>query len=205
MNPKPSKFGKRHNWTRRHIALLGKMSDAALARKLDLTVGTILTKRQKLGIPASRPAKSILWTPAMIAALGQLPDGEFARLFEMNVLTVFKKRTSLGIRCYARKSKSWHYWTKKEISLLGKMPDGDVALRTGINKASVAWKRCKLKIPPFTQKRPKKHLTEWTRKEIAVLGKMTDAAAAAALDLAPSAVRLKRISLGIPPFGRKKS
>ncbi|MCF7673703.1 MAG: hypothetical protein K9N23_01335 [Akkermansiaceae bacterium] len=123
----------------------------------------------------------------------------------MNIISVQKKRVSLGIRCYARKSKSWHYWTKKEIALLGKMPDGDVALKTGINKASVAWKRCKLKIPPFTNKRPKKLLTAWTRKEIAVLGKMTDAAAAAALDLAHSAVRLKRISLGIPPFGRKES
>ena len=85
------------------------------------------------------------------------------------------------------------------------MPDGDVALRTGINKASVFWKRCKLKIPSFTQKRPKKLLTDWTRKEIGVLGKMTDAAAAASLDLAHSAVRLKRISLGIPPLGRASS
>jgi Cys-tRNA synthase (O-phospho-L-seryl-tRNA:Cys-tRNA synthase) len=45
----------------------------------------------------------------------------------------------------------------------------------------------------------------WTKKEIALLGKMTAGAAAAALDFALSAVRLKRISLGIPPFGRKGS
>lgn len=192
-------------WTRKNIAMLGTMTDAALARKLRVAVGTVLRKRQKLGIPASRPPKTIDWTPSVIAMLGRVPDGEVARICDMNILSVHKKRTSLGIRCYARKSKSWHYWTKKEIALLGKMPDGDVALRTGINKASVAWKRCKLGIPPFTQKRPKKLLTDWTRKEIAVLGKMTDAAAAATLDLAPSAVRLKRISLGIPPFGRSAS
>ena len=185
--------------------MLGTIPDAALSRKLGLSIGTVLKKRQKLGIPASRPPKSIHWTPAMIAMLGKIPDGEIARIYGMNVLSVYKKRLDLGIRCYARKSKTWHYWTKKEIALLGKMPDGDVALRTGINKASVAWKRCKLKIPSFTQKRPKKLLTDWTRKEIAVLGKMTDAAAAATLDLAPSAVRLKRISLGIPPFGRSSS
>ena len=137
--------------------------------------------------------------------LGKIPDGEIARIYGMNILSVQKKRVSLGIRCYARKSKTWHYWTKKEIALLGKMPDGEVALRTGINKASVAWKRGKLKIPPFTTKRPKRLLTDWTLKEITVLGKMTDAAAAATLDLAPSAVRLKRISLGIPPFGRSSS
>ncbi len=205
MNPQPSKNGKRHNWTRRQIAMLGTIPDAALSRKLGLCIGTVFEKRQKLGIPASRPPKTINWTPAVVASLGKIPDGEVARIHGMNILSVHKKRVALGIRCYARKSKTWHYWTKKEIVLLGKMPDGDVALRTGINKASVAWKRCKLKIPSFTQKRPKRLLTDWTLKEIAVLGKMTDAAAAASLDLAHSAVRLKRISLGIPPFGRSSS
>lgn len=205
MNLDPPIKGKRHVWTRKHIAMLGKISDAALGSKLGLTVGAVFQKRQKLGIPASRPAKSLNWTPAIIATLGKLPDGEVARTNGMNILSVQKKRVGLGIRCYARKSKSWHYWTQKEIALLGKMPDGQVALRTGINKASVAWKRCKLEIPPFTKKRPKKLLTDWTRKEITLLGKMTDAAAAASLDLAPSAVRLKRIALGIPPFGRRKS
>jgi hypothetical protein len=205
MNFQPPESGKRHCWTRKDIAMLGKISDAALASRLDLTVGTILQKRQALGIPASRPPKSIDWSPAVIASLGKIPDGEIAKIYGMNILSVYKKRVELGIRCYARKSKAWHYWTKKEIALLGKMPDGDVALRTGINKASVAWKRGKLKIAPFKTKRPKKLLTDWTRKEIALLGKMTDAAAAAALDIAHSAVRLKRISLNIPPYGRRKS
>lgn len=185
--------------------MLGKIPDSTLAWKIGLSIGTVFKKRHKLGIPASRPAKSLNWTPAIIAKLGKVPDGEIARIHGMNILSVQKKRVSRGIQCYARKSKIWHFWTKKEIALLGKMPDGDVAQRTGINKASVAWKRCKLEIPPFTQKRPKKLLTDWTRKEIAVLGKMTDAAAAAKLDVANSAVRLKRISLGIPPFGRKGS
>jgi hypothetical protein len=205
MNPQSSKNGKRHIWTRGQIAKLGTISDAALSRKLDLHVSTVLKKRQKLGIPASRPPKFINWTPDVIALLGKVPDGEVAGIYGMNILSVHKKRVALGIRCYARKSKTWHYWTKKEIALLGKMPDGDVALKTGIHKASVFWKRCKLEIPSFTQKRPKRLLTDWTLKEIVVLGKMTDAAAAAALDLAHSAVRLKRISLGIPPFGRSSS
>ncbi len=205
MNSKPLKNGRQYIWTRRQVAMLGTIPDAALSRKLGLCMGTVFEKRQKLGIPASRPPKTVNWTPAVIALLGKVPDGEVARIHGMNILSVYKKRVDLGIRCYARKSKTWHYWTKKEIALLGKMPDGDVALKTGINKASVAWKRGKLGIPPFTQKRPKKLLTDWTLKEIAVLGKMTDAAAAASLDLAHSAVRLKRISLGIPPFGRSSS
>ena len=184
--------------------MLGTIPDATLASKIGLAINTVQRKRKSLGIPASRPAKSLNWTPAVIGILGKFPDGEIARIHGMSILSVYKKRVALGIRCYARKSKTWHYWTKKEIALLGKMPDADVALRTGINKASVAWKRCKLKIPSFTKKRPKKLLTDWTRKEVALLGKMTDGAAAAALDFAHSAVRLKRISLGIPPFGRSR-
>jgi hypothetical protein len=136
MNLQPSKNGKRHKWTRRQIAMLGTISDAALSRKLGLCTGTVFEKRQKLGITASRPAKTINWTREVIASLGKIPDSEVARIHGMNILTVYKKRVDLGIRCYARKSKTWHYWTKKEIALLGKMPDGDVALRTGINKAS---------------------------------------------------------------------
>jgi len=205
MDFQPQEYGKRHNWTRRQIAMLGTVPDAALASKLDLCVSTVLKKRQKLGIASSRPPNSLNWTPEVIAMLGKLPDGKVAATFGMKTLSVRNKRAALGIRCYARKSKTWHYWTKKEIALLGKMPDGDVALKTGIHKASVAWKRGKLGIPSFTQKRPKKLLADWTRKEISVLGKMTDAEAAATLDVAASAVRLKRISLGIPPFGRKKS
>jgi hypothetical protein len=202
---KPSKTGTPVVWNRKLIRMLGTMPDAALAVKLGLTPGTILKRRQMYGIPASRPPKVIDWSTELIASLGKIPDAEIARIYDINVLSVYKKRVDLGIRCYARKAKSWHFWTKKEIALLGKMTDGDVALKTGIHKASVAWKRVKLGIPPFTQKRPKKLRSDWTLKEIAVLGTMTDAAAAAKLDLPASAVRLKRISLGIPPFGRRAS
>ncbi len=197
----------RHKWTRKQISMLGTMSDAALSRKLDLSISTILKKRQSLGIPGTRPCRTIHWTRDLISMLGKVPDAEVARAGDMNILTVNKKRRSLGINCYARKSKSWHYWTKKEIALLGKMSDGDVALKIGQKKASVAWKRGKLNIPAFGEvyanKRPPKPLDSWTRKQISVLGTMTDAQAARKLDLAHSTVHKKRVSLGIPPFGRR--
>jgi hypothetical protein len=183
------------------------MSDAAVARMFDLDLGTVLRKRKELGIPGTRPCKTVHWTRELIAMLGKVPDAEVARAGDMSLLTVHNKRASLGIRCYARKSKTWHYWTKKEIALLGTMSDGDVALKIGQKKASVAWKRGKLGIPPFGEayanKRPPKPLDSWTRRQIAVLGTMTDADAARKLDLAHSTVHKKRVSLGIPPFGRR--
>jgi hypothetical protein len=90
MNPEPSRKGKPHVWTRKHIAMLGTIPDAALARRISLSVGTVLKKRQKLGIPASRPAKSLNWTPAIIAMLGKFPDGEIARIHGMNILSLQK-------------------------------------------------------------------------------------------------------------------
>lgn len=130
--------------------MLGTISDAALSRKLGISIGTVLKKRRELGVSGTRPFKTIHWTRELISMLGKVPDSEVARKGDMNILTVFKKRTSLGIKCYARKSKSWHYWTKKEIALLGTMSDADVALKIGQKKASVAWKRGKLRIPPFS-------------------------------------------------------
>jgi hypothetical protein len=207
MNSRPLKQGRSYKWTRKHISLLGTMSDAAVARMFDLDLGTVLRKRKELGIPGTRPCKTVHWTRDLIAMLGKVPDAEVARAGGMNTLTAHKKRVSLGIRCYARKSKTWHYWTKKEIALLGTMSDGDVALKIGQKKASVAWKRGKLGIPPFGEayanKRPPKPLDSWTRRQIAVLGTMTDADAARKLDLAHSTVHKKRVSLGIPPFGRR--
>jgi hypothetical protein len=207
MKSEPSIPGKRYRWTRRQIALLGTISDAAVSRELNLCISTVLKKRRKLGIPGTRPHRKIHWTRDLISMLGKVPDAEVAKVGGMNILTAQKKRVTLGIRCYARKSKTWHYWTKKEIALLGTMSDGDVALKIGQKKASVAWKRGKLGIPPFGEafvnKRPPKPLDSWTRREISVLGTMTDADAARKLDLAHSTVHKKRVSLGIPPFGRR--
>lgn len=194
---------KRHVWIEAEVARLGTMSDADLAANMALDIRSVRRKRNLLGIPPYRPAKDTRWGRREIALLGKLPDAQVARFMGIHMLTVGNKRRALGIQCYARKSKSWRRWTAKEIAMLGTMPDGDVAEKTGIKKASVAWKRCKLKIPPYTHKRPKKLLTDWTRKEISKLGKMTDADAAATLDLAFSAVRAKRLSLGIPPYGRR--
>jgi hypothetical protein len=206
MKHQPFVPGRRYKWTRSQIAMLGTMPDSEVSRRLDLSLSTVLKKRQQLGIPGTRPCKTIHWTRDLIAMLGKVPDSEVARVGSMNILTAQKKRVSLGIRCYARKSKTWHYWTKKEIALLGTMPDGDVALKIGQKKASVAWKRGKLGIPAFgafANKRPPKSPDSWTRREISVLGTMTDADAARKLDLAHSTVHKKRVSLGIPAFGRK--
>ena len=208
MIPKLEKRGGRYHWTKKHLALLGTMPDPELARLLKVTYANVAMKRESCGISKCPANRIIRWTPQMLGMLGKLPDKEVARLNEISLLSVVKKRAELGILCYARKSKHWHYWTKKEIALLGKMPDAEVAKRIGQKRASVTWKRTKLKIAPFgksnDEKRPPRFLKDWKKSEIKLLGTMTDAELARKLDIAHSAVYKKRVSLGIPPFGRSQ-
>lgn len=199
-SPKPSKS---HNWTPKQLALLGKISDGAIARQLGLTTGTVYQKRNLLGIPSSRPRNVIPWTQKQIALLGKFPDTEVARRLNTQYKVVLNKRLQLGIECFARQSKLWHHWTDREIKLLGTDIDRNIAQRIGAPTMTVTTKRRNLKIPSFRKRkstnRPAKPIDSWTAREIAILGTMTDKEAGEHLNLGQATVRLKRISLGIPP------
>ena len=71
MNPQPSKNGKRHVWTRRHIAMLGTISDAALlanCKTQGLDPETYLTEVIKRLPHNATPAQAAELTPARLAA-----------------------------------------------------------------------------------------------------------------------------------------
>ena len=91
--------------------------------------------------------------------------------------------------------------------MLGQYHDPEVGRKIGVSIACVARKRRQLGIPSLlarkTTSRDRRSLDQWTAEETALLGKMTDKDVTERLDLALSAVRLKRISLGIPPFRRR--
>jgi len=85
----------------------------------------------------------------------------------------------------------------------GTRHDREVAEHVGISTASVTSRRVRMKIAPFRKRagknRPRKSINDWTRKETALLGKLTDQEVAEKLNLGHATVRLKRMSLGIPP------
>ena len=202
-NASSPKSPKSHNWTPKQLALLGKISDGAIARQLGLTTGTVYQKRNLLGIPSSRPRNVIPWTQKQIALLGKFPDSEVARRLNTQYKIVLNKRLALGIQCFARQSKLWHHWTDRELSLLGTDIDRNIAQRIGAPTMTVTTKRRKLGIPSFLNRqstnRPPKPINSWTAREVAILGTMTDREAAEKLNLGHATVRLKRISLHIPP------
>jgi hypothetical protein len=197
----------KHDWLPQESKLLGKVSDAELARRIGIRTAEVSKKRASMGIDPSSLSKRLKWTPKNLALLGTRTDNEVARIMNGSSGRVAAKRLSLGIESYAISSNSWHTWTDKEIAMLGQYHDPEVGRKIGVSIACVAMKRRQLGIPSFLVRKPtsrdRRSLADWTAEETALLGKMTDKDVIERLDLAISAVRLKRISLGIPPFGRR--
>jgi len=195
------------DWLPQESKLLGELPDAELARRIGTRTAEVSKKRASMGISPSSLSKRLKWTPENLALLGTRTDNEVARIMNGSSGRVAAKRLSLGIESYAKSSNSWHTWTDKEIAMLGQYHDPEVGRKIGVSIACVARKRRQLGIPSFlarkTTSRDRRSLDQWTAGETALLGKMTDKDVTERLDLALSAVRLKRISLGIPPFRRR--
>ncbi len=194
------------SWTKKELSLLGKVSDAELARRIGVTTTTVRTKRCLRGIPPLRPRDPMKWRAKDIALLGKYPDFEVARMLGVYRKAVINKRHELGIPSYARTSEFWHTWTETEIAMLGKMTDRELAERIGIRPMCVTSKRRLLKVPAFNQpqkpRRPPRRVERWGREELKLLGKISDRALADRLGVATGTVRAKRVSLGIAAFRR---
>jgi hypothetical protein len=194
-----------HVWLPKQLSLLGTISDGELARRIGIQTSAVFLKRSSMGIAPSRPFSSLKWTPRELALLGKHSDEKVARMLKTTRKSVINKRLAMGIECHAKSSKFWHTWTDREIAMLGKQIDREVAQKIGISTMCVTMKRQQMHIPSFRKRkitnRPSRSLVDWTPAETALLGTMTDSDVAERLDLGANTVRLKRISLGIPPCG----
>ena len=80
-------------WSAEEIAMLGKASDAQVARRLGRSVTSVKTRRLRLGIGSSRQR----WAPEQDALLGKFPDQTLARRLGCTVKAVQARRERLGI------------------------------------------------------------------------------------------------------------
>lgn len=122
-------------------ALLGKLRDEKIARRLGISINAVKQRRTRLGI--FLPDKLRLprrgqrpWTASELAMLGKINDREIARRFHRWVHHVRWKRQELGIATPFLKR-----WTTDEEKLLGKMPDELIARQTGRTVTAVALHR----------------------------------------------------------------
>ena len=79
-------------WPAEEIAMLGKSSDAQVARRLGRSVTSVKTRRLRLGLASSCHR----WTPAEDVLLGKFPDETLARRLGRTVMGVQARRAKLG-------------------------------------------------------------------------------------------------------------
>ncbi len=89
-------------WTRQECRLLGRYSDAEVARLTGRTLHGIRNKRLKLGrkSPSTSP-----WSDEEITMLGTAPDSEIAATVGRSCGAVAQKRQALGIPSFVRPEK----------------------------------------------------------------------------------------------------
>jgi hypothetical protein len=83
-------------WTKARVALLGKLSDEALAKSWGVTARPIARKRNELGIAPFLSTAPLRPTRALKAIL-RLPINQIRRRYRISVETIQKRRRELGI------------------------------------------------------------------------------------------------------------
>ena len=133
---------KAPEWTLQEQALLGKMSDAEVARRVGRTFCAVRNHRNRLGIPNfAHPSQR--WTPEEVALLGTLPDRLLARKLRRTRLAVARRRSKLGIPAQIE---GYHRWRPEDEALVGQRPDRYIARLLGISIKAVRDRRLALKI-----------------------------------------------------------
>lgn len=197
---------RRRKWTAQELGYLGKLPDAAVARKIGIHPLQVLFKRRRRGIEAFRPRRpSVDWTERMIALLGQFTDRSVAEELGLSESIVQRKRQLLGIAPLQapRSRRRWsHHWSALKIALLGKYPDKVVAKRLRISESCAARKRRLLEISPYREAVP---AFVWTKKSLALLGSRPDGEVAELLGISAGTVRSKRYDLKIDSVGGSRA
>lgn len=153
------------NWTPEQILLLGTMSDAAVAKILNIALKTVTAKRKSFGIEQfklKRGPQAKEWTPEMIAQLGKQSDTKTALLLGVSKATVVLKRNSLNIE---PKDGRKPPWTPEHLALLGKTTDYEVAQIVGKSRGAVVAKRTEMGIPAFlpSKRRRSRIFMDWSK------------------------------------------
>ncbi len=191
---------RKRKWKEREVALLGRMADAKVARRLRIDPLTVLYERRRRGIAAFQPRRpDTVWTARMLARLGRDTDRAVGAELGLSESVVQRKRQLLGIPTFAGKGgqKTTRHWTPRELALLGTASDPRIAKRLRISVPAVARKRWLLGIAPFQPAPPR---FRWTRRGLALLGRYRDPEVARRLGTSVMLVRTKRRVLGIAPF-----
>jgi hypothetical protein len=192
------------DWPEELAALLGKISDAGLAKKAGVCLNTVRVERHRRGLePFNSQRSPIEWTPEKVALLGTQTDAEVAQLLGIHASSVCYARHVRGIpafRQYLGSPRSFP-WTAEDLAMLGKLSDHEVAKTLGLSPSTVARKRRILGIPPFV---PRPATLELPEEGLSLLGQLSDAEVAQRYGYTKEQITNKRKDLGIPPLSYRR-
>src|SRR5439155_1756169 len=109
-------------WLEQHGALIGKLPDEEIARRVGKSRGYIKKIRLERGIHFNRKLRP--WTPEEERLLGKYTDREVGRLLVRDIRAVANRRRALGRPPCGG---SYNLWADYERDLLGTAPDREVA------------------------------------------------------------------------------
>jgi len=184
-----------YKWSEENIALLGTISDYAIAKRLGICRDTVYWERKRRGIEPWRLHKlpDSIWSPTVISKMGEISDKSLADEIGVSQATVSTKRQMLGIPSFV----THRAWDAGEVAMLGTAPDKEVAQLIGREVEHVRAARQFRGIPVHRAER-------WVESVAHQLGVIIDADIAAAVGVLPEAVANARRKRGIPPARQYK-
>ncbi len=186
------------------VRKLGKSTDQAIARQFGVSAGAVGKQRISRGIPKA-DRSTINWTPKRLAMLGAMPDAKVAEKLGVTPNAIYQKRHKVGIAAFGKSTKQKkHKWTAKQVKMLGRLTDAQVAQIVGVSSGAVHQKRMVMGIDAPKERRRGRKPRRWTKRELAMLGKIPDPILARKLGIARNGIHEKRMQLGIPSvFGQQ--
>lgn len=176
--------------------LLGKIPDAALAKRFGVSLHAIIRERNRHGIAPVRPWDRIVWTDSMLARLGQESDARLGAAWGLTAASVGAKRRALGIPVRA-KSVAEIRWTPAMIADLARLSLPQFQQRYGVSEGYAQAERARRGISRGSSPANR---TVWTPAMIARLGQEPDPVLAREWRMSPSTLGYKRYELGIAPY-----
>lgn len=167
--------------------LLGRLSDAQVARRLEIGVKTVTRERRRLGIPpAGKVPRKVLLTPALRRLLAR-PTVEVVARTGLAPSAVFNLRRKLGVPAPPRRTR----WTPEVIARLGRVPDAELAAELGLSVDTVKHRRSRLGIYKDGSER------SWTPQEDSLVRQLSPHQAARRTGRHWRAVLRRRRELGL--------
>jgi hypothetical protein len=139
------------------------------------------------------------WPRRLAAMLGRLPDALLARLAGVSYQTVVAERRRRTVAPFAPRRTPVR-WTHAMIGHLGTDSDRNVAELLGVGHRSVFRKRRALGIAPYRPPISRPAHFHWSSEALGLLGRASDRGVARELGVTATAVYMKRLELGIPPY-----